>query len=302
MTNTSTTIIKYGVSGIGKTTDDGYSFPNGIFLAAAGALRSIEELCGYQPKQITVRSLKDALEAVDNLINLQSKGWAGLDPTDIPDALIVDDFSLMVETFTLDLQERGIKGFDLWRIIRHNVLLFRDKIQSLHMHCIVNCWEQAPTNKDKKGLTFFLRGGPKLPSDLPELFPAGFHMALRCRFSHERPGWGAVYQTKGDKDWTCRDRHNACPDPAPMNLGELLRSANYKMSRLALIASWQEDKVEELSQNFLAYGSPKQFANENYTLLINEGHHHLHARWTIRDAWDRALIRKANSTRFQNFI
>ena len=37
-------------------------------------------------------------------------------------------------------------------------------------------------------------------------------------------------------------------------------------------------------------------------MLLEAGIHPLHARWTIRDAWDRAALRRAKATRWATFF
>ena len=50
-------ICVYGNSGIGKTTDMGFAFPNALFVAFAGATKSSVSTCGYTPREVQVHTV-----------------------------------------------------------------------------------------------------------------------------------------------------------------------------------------------------------------------------------------------------
>ena len=91
-------------------------------------------------------------------------------------------------------------------------------------------------------------------------------------------------------------------DPAPMNLGELLRASGLHIARHPDLPH-QEEQVETLSSAFSGDVSDEQLANEVYASLIEKGASVFEARWTVRDALDRSLIRRelaASQTTFFN--
>ena len=86
-----------------------------------------------------------------------------------------------------------------------------------------------------------------------------------------------------------------------MNLGEILRAAGIKVSRYKGL-EWQEDFVEQVAQKILAEGNDIMLANEFYRNLLEKGIDYRIARWTLRDAMDRAIIRRGLAATQQQFI
>ena len=111
------------------------------------------------------------------------------------------------------------------------------------MAVIMSAHESAPTTKDGR----FIRGGPKLPGKMPEDFPGVCDIVLRTAVDKTRLGWHGVYRCSiDDPNYVTKDRHGVTPDPAPMNLGEILRFAGYTIQRAPGL-EWQEDVVEEVA-------------------------------------------------------
>lgn len=292
-------VITYGPSGIGKTTENGYSFPRGIFAAAPGALKSIQSVVGYAPKSVNARTIQDLIKLID-LIKSGALVKAGVIKS-VPDALVVDDFSYITEMTFHDLEAR-LTGHKLWGGLRELVMEFRDAARNAGLHVIVNAWEQAPHNNPKRG---YVRGGPKLSADLPEQLPALFDTVLRCVPEPMRRPWPAAYHCELGTDYIMKDRHNVAPlcSPAPMNTAELLRAAGFVVGRLEEIAG-QEEMVEKYSQELLA-GSPdkdREKITAMMTNLIKGGMKPEWARWTLRDAIDRATIRRSMEARRDIFF
>lgn len=102
-----------------------------------------------------------------------------------------------------------------------------------------------------------------------------------------------------------KDRLNIATQchPAPMNMAELIRAADYDVSRHPDLG-WQEEIVEKVAQQMLAEGAgrDKDIANSVYADLIKNGIRPQHARWTLRDALDRAVIRRAKAQRESTFL
>jgi hypothetical protein len=281
-------VVTYGRSGVGKTTDQGYSFPNALFLAAPGALKPLPALCGFSPKVFDCATIDAATKAIEAAAKAKTV-----------DAIVVDDFSFMAE-HTFNLLENKFSGYKLWGKLREYVLDFRAAARYAGIHVVVNCWEQVPMTKPDGTR---IRGGPKLSGDLPEQLPAMADLVLRATFDPARRPWGAVYRCDGGLDWTGKDRDAGTPSPAPLNLGEILRLNGYRVSRLPTLP-WQEEVVAGVAAKLLE-GAPEgdgPILEAFYADLTAKGIDPRHARWTIRDAWDRATLTRAKATRWATFF
>lgn len=283
-------VLTYGASGLGKTTDQGYSFPNAVFAAAPGALKSVISVCGYMPRSVDVSTIEEATK----LIEAASK---------IPeiDAVVIDDFSFMLDRTIVEVEKR-LTGFKAWGRVRDLVMGFRAAARYAKMHVVLNCWEQPPKTTPAGA---YIRGGPKLSGDLPEQLPAMCDLVLRARFDTMRKPWGGVYIGAASSEWVGKDRDNGCPSPAPMNLGEILRANGYALSRHRDVAAWQESAVEAICGQILATESAAQepaIIEAAYRNLCGSGVSPSFARWTVRDAWDRAALRRSATARLATFF
>ena len=276
-------VMAYGPSGVGKTTDMGYSFPKALFLAAPGALNSVESVCGYQPTRHFAATIGEATSAIE-----------AVGASDKYDTVVIDDFSFMAEQTFADLESRKFTGFKLWGKLRDETIEFRNKSRSCGVNVIVNAWEQGPKVRDNGQR---IKGGPMLSGRLPEQIPALCDIVVRAVYEERREPWPGAYRCFLSPDWTMKDRFDVAPhiDPCPMNLGELLRAtAGVNPQRL-----WddQEEQVEGLVSGDapIFVGIPaqdKEQANEVYKALLASGQPPQKVRWTVRDALDRALIRR----------
>jgi hypothetical protein len=287
--------LSYGPSGIGKTTDTGLSFPNALFIAAPGALQSIRNVAGYDPLVENATTLLDVTKLVSKVGEYRAKG------ADVKiDAVVVDDFSYLAEQTFASL-EKKFNGFRLWGELRDAVLDFRNAARFAKVHVVVNCWEQPPKDKPGGGR---VKGGPMLSGNLPEQVPAMFDMVLRCGLDPMRKPWPGIYQCVADPNYIMKDRLNvaSAAHPAPMNMAELMRAAGYTVSRRT-DAAWQEEMVEKVAKTIIEAGPgrEKEVVNSTYIDLIK----HVtvpQARWTLRDAMDRAVIRRAMAARDAVFL
>jgi hypothetical protein len=287
--------LSYGPSGAGKTTDTGLSFPNALFIAAPGALQSVRNVGGYEPLVESATTIPDVTKLITTIGQYKAKGA----DTKI-DAVVVDDFSYLAEQTFAQL-EKKFNGFRLWGELRDAVIDFRNAARFAKVHIVMNAWEQPPKDKIGGGR---VKGGPMLSGNLPEQVPAMFDMVLRCGLDPMRKPWPGIYQCVADPNYIMKDRLNiasAC-HPAPMNMAELIRAAGYTVSRLPSL-SWQEEIVEKLANQMTAEGPArdKDIANAAYSDLVK----HVsppHARWTLRDALDRTVIRRALKARDSVFL
>jgi hypothetical protein len=273
-------VCTYGPSGIGKTTDMGYSFPRALFLAAPGALNSVKSVCGYAPDRAFVATIEQATEVIEEV------GDSGKYRT-----VVIDDFSFMAEqTFSALEADKRYSGFKLWGKMRDVALSFRDKSRYSGVNVILNCWEQPPKSRENGAL---VRGGPQLSGKLPEQIPALCDVVLRATIEKRRKPWPAVYRCSPDPSYVMKDRFNVATvcDPAPMNLAELLRASGAVIPRHPDMEG-QEEQVQTISESLSGkIADDASLVNEVYASLIRSGISPYQARWTLRDAVDRAVIR-----------
>lgn len=282
-------VCTYGPSGIGKTTDMGYSFPQALFVAAPGALSSIESVCGYIPDRIEVGTIEEGTKLIER-VGKEKKYRT----------VVFDDFSFLAQQ-TFSRLEAKLSGFKLWGGIRDQALEFRDVARYVGVNVALNCWEQPPRMKDGGRI----RGGPKLSGDLPEQIPALCDMVLRAGHEPNRKPWPSVYRCMADASYVMKDRFDVAKicDPAPMNLGELLRAyGKHEVLRHVGLPD-QEAQVASISQHLQGVpAADAQLANDLFRKLIENGMRSHLARWTIRDAMDRAVIREQLKLHSSSFV
>lgn len=281
-------VLTYGPSGSGKTTDNGYSFPRALFIAVRGALQSVRTVCGYEPTIEVATTLEDITKRI-----------TAIKPGQF-DSVVVDDFSYLAEQ-TMAKLEKKHTGFKLWGALRDLTLDFRNTARNANCHVILNAWEAGP--KDRNGQR--VRGGPKLPADMPEQMPAMTDITLRCGIDQMRKPWPGVYRCFLSSDYVMKDRFDIVPriDPAPMNLAEILRAVGYTVARHPEL-EWQEEIVEQVAQQIVAAPPAEmtRIANDVYGALIGNGASPAAARWTLRDGVDRSVIRRALNARNDAFF
>lgn len=265
----------------------GYSFPNALFLAAPGALKPLPAVCGYEPAQMNVDTVDEVTAAIKQIAG---KGF---------DAIVVDDFSFLAEQ-TMAAYEKRYSGFKLFGALRDSTLNFRNAARYAGLHVAVNCWMRAPRTREDGS---FVRGGPDLTGKLPEQLPAMCDLVLRGDIDLQRQPWVGIYRVSGGTDYVGKDRDHGTPSPAPMNLGEILRHNGYTIPRLRGL-DWQEPVVAQVSAALVG-ADPKQdkeTLEKVYAMLLAEGHDPRYVRWTVRDSWDRAALKRATAFRNATFF
>lgn len=279
--------LLYGPPKVGKTVEMGYSFPRALFLAAPGALQSIQSTCGYTPQQREVRTIEDATKI------LKDPGLSAFDD------LVIDDFSFMAEQTLADLEAKKVTGFKLWGRVREAVLTFRDALRFAKSNVWMNSWEVGPGRTEKGE---FRRGGPQLSGNLREQVPAMCDLVLRVVHEARREPWPAVIRCSMDPNFVMGDRQDivAQIEPAPMNLAELLRATGRTVVR-----RWDDQEAEVAALAAVLYNNPdreRELSGALYGKLLAAGQPRHRARWTVRDARDRALIRRDLEIAHSNFF
>lgn len=278
-------ICIYGPAGVGKTTDLGYSFPRGLFVAAPGALRPLVRICGYDPKDQT-RNAGTIMEAMPLIDEAKRLGC---------DSIVFDEFSYQADQTFAELEKR-YTGFKLWGVLRDTIMDFRDKARYAGIHVIMNAWETGPRDRNNVRQ----RGGPKLPSDLPEQMPALCDLVLRARLDMSRSAstWSGAYFGGPDPEWVTKNRDAGfgLPPILPMNVAEIIRACGGTVQRHLLLSD-QEAMVEKLATKIQPIVSDptavRDLGRAALDLLRDRGVKPKVAIWTMRDALDRALLRAA---------
>lgn len=278
--------MTYGPPKCGKTTDLGFSFPRALFIAAPGALTCVEKACGYQPVQVYAQTIFQATEIV------KREGQKGAF-----NDVVIDDLSFLAEQTFSEL-EKTKKGFKLWGALRDAMLEFRNAARFSGVNVIFNAWESNPTTTEKGD---FRRGGPQLSGSLREAVPALCDVVLRAVHDTRAKPWPVVYHCNADPNYVMGDRFDVAGaiSPAPLNLGEILRASGLHIDRL-----WPEQEAE-VAQIAAALMEKEKAewpatANEVYKALLGAYGFH-RARWTVRDATDRALIQTDLAARVQTY-
>jgi hypothetical protein len=287
MNQESIMVCTYGPSGIGKTTDQGYSFPSALFVAAPGALQSIRTTCGYEPASTNnVTTLSEATALLQQVAGDFS-------------AVVIDDFSFMAEQ-TFSSLEKKYSGFKLWGKLRDVALEFRNTARYCGVDVILNCWEQPPKTKPDGSA---VRGGPMLSGRLPEQIPAMCDVVLRATHDSQRRPWPASYACSAHPSFVMKDRFNVASvaSPCPMNVAEILRASGRNVARHPEMEG-HEEFVTAFAAQLMEAEQPITKANELYQMLLGEGMQIPAARWVLRDSMDRHAIQSALRAAEQNFI
>ena len=279
--------LSYAPSSYGKTVDTGYAFPNGLFICKRGGTKSITSVCGFSPATLLHSTLDDATRA----LHTHGKKF---------DAIIIDEFDFLVEDTFRHLEQR-FSGFKLFGELRKSILTFRNVARDCGTHVWLTALEKGPKVRDDGRK---IRGGPSLTGDLPEKVPAMCDLVVRGARDPLRKPWPGIYRIDvNSTDWVGKDRDNGTPDPAPMNIGEILRLNGYELSRHPSVP-WQEQMVEGIAIEMIGAGPSEdvEVAKKWFSQLLSKGVTPASARWTVRDAWDRTILRRAQVARHSSFF
>jgi hypothetical protein len=297
----------FGPPKVGKTTDLCYAFPRALWLAAPGATAPAASVCGYELSKapVDIESLDVAIEILRGLQKAENRKRLDVD------AVILDDLTLYVDRTIRALAAKGVgqkNHFELWGKIRLKLLDLRDEGRRAGVHVFMNAHEGAP--KMVNGAR--VRGGPALPGAGAELVPAACDVVLRAVPNPMgiTVGWKVEYRcTAEDLDYVSGDRYNVTPDHAPMNLGEILRAQGFAIRRHPECL-WQEEIVEKIATAILTDISNAEFVKKAIGIAYEEAIkrqggpgmtpaesaiREKRAIWVQRDAYDRAILRNAQS-------
>lgn len=286
----------YSESGMGKTADAVFAFPTAVFLAGPGSLKVAQSVCGVElPYVKRIETLEDAIDLLRK-IKKNSKTR--------PFAYVLDDLSLIQQQ---SIRTSNMKNYELWRDVLDRVLdIAHIARYDLEAHFWITAHEKAPSEVRGKAVP----GGPLLQGMASYHLPKEMDLLLRVQREEARPIWPFVYQCNNvDSDYITKDRTNTCANIVPMNTGEILRAAGYKMERPKGL-EWIDDVAgkiaehvvekdleigssslidflravdEQIKKKYIKSGTPSKVAD-------------LHSGWALRDGLDRAVLKKTSNS------
>lgn len=288
-------VAVYGPSGSGKSTDCAYATACGRAIAVKGGLKPAQHVVGWVPAHAEftkVPTLRDIVALV-----------GGTDPARF-DSILIDDLSIIAEA-SLHAYETGTDGhpkrsnWALWDAVEADIFSLRNASRYAGVHVVMNGHE-SPPHQTKSGE--FVRGGLRLPVwRLIAALPTMCDMVLRAVPDTSRAGpWPYAYRTRPHDDYSGKDRHDG-PDPAPMNLAELLRAAGYAIRRPEPLR-WMDDLVARASGAITGGDDRTVIAQKVITRLRAEGRDVRHIRWVLRDAFARADIMAVKARALDCFL
>jgi hypothetical protein len=291
-------VVICGPAGSGKTVDILRAVgASAVVAAAEGALKPIEPVLGNAADlimaEIRCSTIEEGTKALTNLRRSLANGYRGKKPQ----WFVADEFSYMAARTAAAL-ERRLKGFKFHAVLKQTVMDFRDAARSAGIGVICNCWDQPPkTTSSGK----FVRGGPRLPSDLPEQFPGIADYVFLAKHDIAQVPWPWAYRTIGDQNWALKNRDHNTPPMAPMNLGVILRDAGYACPYPPAMERIRTN-IEYATSAFLQPGiNVGALCEEFYALLLGAGIDPRVAKWAVTDARDAAVLQAARTNRWSTF-
>jgi hypothetical protein len=276
--------ILYADLKAGKSSDALAAFPRGVYIAAPGALAPAEQVWGFdQPPRHDLETFKDI-----------SKFATSLNGSTL--ALICDDATLIADRTANYLRGKGLNGWDLWAAVLSQAIHMRDTLRRRGFHIVFTCHPR--TAHTDNGVR--VRGGPSFQGQCADKLPAAADFLLRAEARNDglsgapAVGWHMVYRTGYSPDWLQGSRYHT-PDPAPMNLGEILRLAGYSIPRLPGL-EWQEALADALARRLCDVGLGDAVLVQDALERVRDKalrsftRSEAHAYWAVRDGYDRAVL------------
>lgn len=304
MSQAAVMVLTYGPSGVGKTSDMIAAFPRAEFIAFPRSVRAAHNLWGYEipePDITPARNIREALTLVEKSLEKKKKR-----------AIVIDDLSPMAD-YSVDAYRNGTDGhskktgYDIFQAVTSDLLHLRKLAETANAHIVMNAHVGPPHMNSLNNR--WVRGGPRLPGQLPELIITAFDMILRVEADADRTvGWPNSYKCpRTETDYVYKDRHAVANllEKTPPNLRELLVASGYTLDRPPGL-EWMDQAVENMASFWLAqiaagtvtpaglgdktvvgpiFSMLREKLSAKYTKV------EAHQNWALRDAWDRTLIR-----------
>lgn len=286
-----------GPPGSGKTTDlvRGCG-ASSLIACSAGSLKPVRGVLNLPPERMPPEHKANTLDEAIVALRLMSK----MPLAKRPKFYLADEMSWMASNTLAEIEAKNT-GWTVWSKLKNKANEFRDVARDSSINVGVNGWETPATNKPGKGK---IRGGMLLPADMPEYFPGLLDYFMRAVYDMTRPGHPWVYVTRGNDEWSMKDRDNKTPNPAPMNLGEILRFAGYDTPRWF---PWHNDLYPIYRQGLTALVAqgvqPMQAAEMMYQATVQKhpNAHPSHVKWLIQDVLDGHFLSTMYANRWATF-
>jgi len=294
-------IVTFGQPKLGKTTDLGFTFPQGHFFApSASSLMPLKKIVGIAPKIAVVKDIDRVHQYVKDNANNESIS-----------AIIIDDIAL--------LADEGINRWKLPQQIPSNpngnpdmrngwypYQRIKEVCQEICLiarhapwHLVLDSHERVPEISEVGIRT---RGGPILPGKLagPAL-EKNASMILRAIVSSplEDKGasddaWPVIYTCDvSDRNFTTGDRNGVALKKNPMNLREILFAGGVE---LPYATEWQGAEVAKLTALALE-GKLNAESLTTWQSTLNGAATPTLIDWILRDARARVFMLKNATSR-----
>lgn len=297
-------VVKFGVTGGGKSVDDVMSFAgNGAYLAQPGALRGLGTVAAYPQLQDRVIHIENMEQANELLPQLAAAGWG---------AAILDDASLLMHNSMNAARERfktvskgGGEGIDreMWSYLRALVVRAAHTSRWLGIHVIWNCHEQ-PGFIDPKTREQYLAGPDFAWAKLVKIAPHEADLVMRVLKPDPRwKEWDTRCDcNESDPSSYQKDRFDrAIPNSGPLNTAEILRAAGYHIPRPVELG-WMEEVAQSISDMMQQGANEDQARAPWKERLISAGVPLEHVRWALRDGVHRGRLIAHRRTSIYNSL
>jgi hypothetical protein len=219
-------ILLYGESGIGKTTDVGYVFRKAVWLQTEpGGLHPVLRSVGYTPDRIVEifdieRPDKELEEGIAYALALKKEK--------LVTSVVLDTGSEIADRMLVMYLKKFRDPRQAYTAIQHDFTTSIRRLVGAGLWFIMICHEIAPEVDTKTGAK--LRGGPMLPGRrLPRALPPKFDIVLRADIDDSGlDGSTRVYRCNPlDANWIMKDRLAVTEDVQPMELAPLVYRIKY---------------------------------------------------------------------------
>ena len=283
-------MILAGDAGTGKTIGALSSFPNYRFIGPKESSASFRSLYKEQivtPKPNVVTDIQGAYNKYKQFVDIyETTPVAGV---------IIDDWSILSENLTLQLQTSG--GCNVWEALKvyNNVALnLAELIVNAPFDTIV-IGHTMPTKSmvSDKGAKIEIPGTLKSPGwVVPSAVPSRLGMFLRV-LSYDASESGFGMSREADGTYIVKDRYNITPAYAtvPINFRELLIKAG-KTVPLGEQFTWLDDYLGK-GIEFLLAGSGSMTTVSKHLMAIHGDKHPSIYRFAEQHLIDRVLITQA---------
>jgi hypothetical protein len=285
-------ILTYGEPKIGKTTDLGYTFPQGHFFApSASSLLPLRRIVGIAPKTAVVKDLT----AVSQYVRAHATDES-------ISAIVIDDIALLadeaINLWTANNPDKR-NGWYPYQMIKQTCQELCVIARHAPWHLVLDSHERKP-EVDENGIR--TRGGPILPGKLagPAL-EKNSSLILRAIVSDplvdkgaSDDAWPVIYTCDvSDRNFTTGDRNGLALKKNPLNLREILFAGGVE---LPYATEWQAEEVAKLTALALE-GKLNSDALTGWQAALGEKATPALVDWILRDARARVFMLKNATSR-----